>query len=515
MHCLLPLLGKIPAMTLSKDWLQRFNWPLSLADVQPLAIAHRGASAHAPENSLSAFRVAADLSSELWELDVHLSSDGVCVVSHDDDLMRMTGQHVHIAQATWSEISKLKMPEEERIPRLEEVIALAKQTGCGLYIELKAEGAGRAVWRLLLESNFRFASLGSFNVKWVEELRHAGCDYPLSVLVPLGVDPLEYVGDLRVEIVHLCWENASDTPAELITDELLYQFQENENQIVIWHEERAGVLAQLLNKPVMGICSNNPEMLKPYRQKSEHSIAIVCHRGANALAPENTLEAARLCINQGFQFVEIDVRTSADGEVVVMHDATLDRTTNGVGPINTWSAADIAALDAGSWFSDRTKGVGVPTLSQILELARGRIGVYVEIKQASPDVVLDIVTEHKMLPHCFFWSPDRDALRWLRSQSPEIVLMAPRWMYGSVEEAVADYNAQIIEFDATKDDLSEVSLCNSFCVRSMIFSLSHERTDLQRYLRYNPDMINLDSPIKFKILASYPDVQKHFDLITS
>lgn len=93
--------------------------------------------------------------------------------------------------------------------------------------------------------------------------------------------------------------------------------------------------------------------------------------------------------------------------------------------------------------------------------------------------------------------------------------MAPRWMYGSVEEAIADYNAQIIEFDATKDDLSEVSLCKSFCVRSMIFSLSHEQTDLQKYFAYNPDMINLDSPIKFKILASYPDVQKHFDLISS
>jgi len=231
MHCGLPFIGKIPDMTLLKDWLQRFNWLLSIADGQPLAIAHRGASAHAPENSLSAFRVAADLASELWEVDVHLSSDGVCVVSHDENLMRMTGQHLYIAQATWSEISKLKMPEEERIPRLEQVIALAKQTGCGLYIELKSEGAGRAVWKLLLESNFRFASLGSFNVTWVEELRHAGCDYPLSVLVPLAVDPMEYVGDLQVEIVHLCWENASDNPAELITDELLSQCQENENQI--------------------------------------------------------------------------------------------------------------------------------------------------------------------------------------------------------------------------------------------------------------------------------------------
>lgn len=454
-------------MTLSKDWLQRFDWPISLANVTPLAIAHRGASAHAPENSLAAFRIAAELSSELWELDIHLSSDGVCVVSHDDDLKRMTGQPLLISQTSWADICKLEMPEGEPIPRLEQVIELARQTGCGLYIEIKAEGAGLAAWRMLRQSGFRFASLGSFNVKWVDELRQAGCDYPLSVLVPKAVDPFEYIGEVRVDMVHLCWESASETPHELITEALVSSLQENQNQIVLWHEERPDVIEALLEKPVMGICSNNPEMLKPYRQNTAHPIDIVCHRGANALAPENTLEAAQLCIDQGFQFVEIDVRTSADGEIVVMHDATLERTTNGSGAVNSRTASEIAELDAGSWFSDKAKNIRVPTLSQILSLADGRIGVYVEIKQASPDAVLEIVRSHNMLAHCFFWSPDTDALHWLRQQSPEIVLMAPRWMYGSVEQAVADYSAQIIEFDDTQDDFSEIVQCRKFGVRSM------------------------------------------------
>jgi glycerophosphoryl diester phosphodiesterase len=76
-------------LTLSKDWLQRFAWPETLITGHPLAIAHRGACDHAPENTLKAFQIAASLSAEMWELDIRLSADGVCVVAHDDNLTRI------------------------------------------------------------------------------------------------------------------------------------------------------------------------------------------------------------------------------------------------------------------------------------------------------------------------------------------------------------------------------------------------------------------------------------------
>jgi len=502
-------------MTLSVNWLQKYGWPLSLEHCLPLAVAHRGASAHAPENSLSAFRIAADLSAELWELDVHLSADGVCVVSHDGNLKRTTGHDFDIAETNWSEISKLVMTNGEGIARLEDVIELAKLTGCGLYVEIKAEKAGVAAWQVLRDENFRYAVLGSFNVNRLEELRQSGCDYPLSVLVPNGADPFQYIGGLSVEIVHLCWEKATEPPQNLLTDKLMSQFREKELQIVLWHEERPEILKDLRNKPVMGICSNNPEMLKPYRLDPKNPIEIVCHRGANSLAPENTLEAAQLCIDQGFQYVEIDVRTTSDGELVVIHDATLNRTTNGSGLVAEHTLSEIENLEAGLWFSDLFEGVRIPTLSQILEISRGNIGVYIEIKKAPVEAILNTVTSYKMLQNCFFWSSDTDSLKWLRRQSPDIILMAPRWMYGSVEEAIADYDAQIVEFDVTKDDLNEIPECQRFAVRSMIFSLSHDRTDLEQYFRHNPDMVNLDCPDGFKILSAYSNVNSHFRKMTT
>ncbi len=199
-------------MTLTKEWLSRFGWPISLASGYPLAIAHRGACDHAPENTLSAFKLAADFASEMWELDVRLTTDAVCVVAHDDNLSRVAGRGIRISEVSYDVLSHLRLDDDEHIPRLEEVIALAEQTGCGLYIEIKSEGAGLVAWQLLRDAGFHFACLASFNVGWIEDLRKAGCEYPLSVLVPISADPITHIGKLQVDIVHLCWRDASDAP---------------------------------------------------------------------------------------------------------------------------------------------------------------------------------------------------------------------------------------------------------------------------------------------------------------
>lgn len=501
-------------MTLTKDWLRKFGWPETLVTGHPLAIAHRGASDYAPENTLKSFRIAADLCSEMWELDIRLSADGVCVVAHDDNLTRVARRGLRVSEARWNEIAALRLPEEQHITRLEEIIELAQQTGCGLYIEVKSEGAGPLAWKLLKAAGFRFAALVSFNPTWIGELREMGCDYPLGILVPTGADPFSYLSGVDVDIVHPCWRDASDNPHELLTDKLMARFSEHGHQIVIWHEDRATVLDALWEKPIMGICSNRPELLKPYRPDPATPIDIVCHRGANNLAPENTLEAARICADQRFQYVELDVRTTADGELVVIHDADLKRTTNDSGLVIDRTLASVKALDAGGWFRTGSAGYRVPTLAQMLALMRGNGGLYIEVKHADPAQLLNLVKENDLLEQCFFWGFDTASLRELRVLSPDAILMAPRWMYSSVKDAVDAYDAQIVEFDAVKDDLSEISLCRDLGVKSMIYSRTEDWDELSTYLKLSPDMINLDRPDKFKILVSYPDVRHHFEAMT-
>lgn len=108
---------------------------------------------------------------------------------------------------------------------------------------------------------------------------------------------------------------------------------------------------------------------------------IAAHRGAMLDRPENTIAAIERAIEAGATAVEIDIRTSRDGTLVLMHDAKVDRTTNGTGRVNKLSWNELAALDAGSWFSPEYAAQRVPSLDQILKVCRGRIDVQLDLKE--------------------------------------------------------------------------------------------------------------------------------------
>lgn len=95
---------------------------------------------------------------------------------------------------------------------------------------------------------------------------------------------------------------------------------------------------------------------------------VIAHRGMSSLAPENTLAAFRLCAEHGVAWFEFDVDVLGDGTVVVVHDDTLDRTTDHRGSYYRLSAADLPAIDAGSWFSPTYEGEALPTLAQVIDL---------------------------------------------------------------------------------------------------------------------------------------------------
>ena len=232
------------------------GWPTD--SQRPLVIGHRGARAHAPENTLASFRKATELGADMWELDVHLTRDGVCVVSHDADLSRTAGVERTIPEMTLAEVAAI---EKIAIPTFDEVVALAEQLGAGLYVELKGDGTGPLVRRTLESKAFRFAAIGSFRAGWVRELRDAGCEYPLAILVRVGGNPFAMADRSGADIIHLCWEGASARPQDLVTAELLARAKTRSLEVVLWHEERPAVIADIIELPVLGICSDKPEML--------------------------------------------------------------------------------------------------------------------------------------------------------------------------------------------------------------------------------------------------------------
>lgn len=120
---------------------------------------------------------------------------------------------------------------------------------------------------------------------------------------------------------------------------------------------------------------------------------IIAHRGFKRKHPENTLTAFEAAIDAGAKMIELDVTFSKDREVIVIHDDTLDRTTNGKGLVQKYSLSELKQLDAGSWFDPRFRGERIPTLGEVLDLVRNRVLLNIEIKISAyePDSPCDSI----------------------------------------------------------------------------------------------------------------------------
>jgi glycerophosphoryl diester phosphodiesterase len=127
---------------------------------------------------------------------------------------------------------------------------------------------------------------------------------------------------------------------------------------------------------------------------------IIGHRGACAYAPENTLESFHTAISMGVEWVEFDVKITRDQIPIIFHDDTLERTTNGNGPVQNYTLEEIREFEAGSWFGDTFAGITIPTLEEALDiLIESNIGINVEIKpcpgreRETAEVALDTLSQ--------------------------------------------------------------------------------------------------------------------------
>lgn len=151
---------------------------------------------------------------------------------------------------------------------------------------------------------------------------------------------------------------------------------------------------------------------------------IIGHRGAAGEAPENTLASFALALEQGAQAIELDVHITKDGEIVVCHDGTLDRTTNGSGLICDHNWKDIQKLDAGSWFSQKFKGERISLLSEVFDLVPRGTLINVEVKHAyegrMEKELLAFLREAKRYEDVVVSSFDHKFIQRLKRAEPEL-----------------------------------------------------------------------------------------------
>jgi glycerophosphoryl diester phosphodiesterase len=153
---------------------------------------------------------------------------------------------------------------------------------------------------------------------------------------------------------------------------------------------------------------------------------LIAHRGDKTHAPENTLAAFKLAAEKGADAIEFDVQLTADGSVIVIHDQTVDRTTNGTGRISSLPLAALRDLDAGAWFSEQFCGERIPTLDEVFETVSKHLYMNVELKNYSTpndnlvSKVVEQVKKHAVQNRILFSSFLAHNLRKARLLEPEV-----------------------------------------------------------------------------------------------
>ncbi|MCC5800902.1 glycerophosphodiester phosphodiesterase [Rossellomorea vietnamensis] len=122
---------------------------------------------------------------------------------------------------------------------------------------------------------------------------------------------------------------------------------------------------------------------EPSAGEKKH-VENIAHRGAAAYAPENTIASYDLAVDMKADYIEIDVQRSKDGELVVIHDTSVDRTTDGSGKVGDLTLEEMKSLDAGSWKGEQFAGEEIPTFEEVLDRYHGKVGILIEMK--SPEL---------------------------------------------------------------------------------------------------------------------------------
>jgi glycerophosphoryl diester phosphodiesterase len=170
-------------------------------------------------------------------------------------------------------------------------------------------------------------------------------------------------------------------------------------------------------------------------EKKSKSCLLCGHRGASGHAPENTLAAFRLAIDMGVDLCELDVQQTGDDRFAVIHDTTLGRTTNGRGAVWKHTLAALQKLDAGSWYGKSFADERVPSLEDVMALARGSIKLNIELKTHGHErnvakLLVAAIRRERFENDCLISSFDHRLANEIKSLAPELVV---GYIFGKLE----------------------------------------------------------------------------------
>jgi len=482
---------------------RKFSFFEPIQPPRPIQVmAHRGASGQAPENTRRALQRAIEDGFEWAEIDLQLTQDGRHILYHDARLESKTNGTGRVAEHSLTDLKKLDAGSwfapryaGERLLTLQEAFELARGK-INFYLDCKAINP-----ELL-----------------VQEILAAGMERQVIVFdAPETLRRIREISKGRIPIMPK-WHPVNGTgdwiaglhPAavEIDANELTPEISR------IFHQKGIKVQAKVLGKEW-----DRPEIwdrviaagadwlqtdfaeeiiARSVRQRiPSRPVRISHHRGANRYAPENTLPAFEKSILLGADFIEFDVRATSDGQFFLLHDGDLRRTTNNSGPIRDFSSAFVSGLDAGAWFGRPFVGVKLPTLDEFLSTVAGKVELYFDAKDISPEALSAAVEKHHLSDRTIVYQGVK-YLQKLHTLNPRIRSLPPLNDPAELEMIAAALKPYAVDARWTILSKDLIDRCHSKGIQVFSDSMpNHEKIeDFEQAIRWGIDVIQTDHPLR-------------------
>ena len=468
-------------------------------------MAHRGAMQRAPENSKAAIEGSIEDGAEWVEVDVRLTKDGHHVLFHDARLDRASTGKGPLKDQTLEQLKALDIGSPfarrfagTRILTLAEALTLAKGR-VNLYLDLKDHDPARLA-REVLEAGMETQTILYDSPARLAEIRKA---HPKAERLALmtkwrpGMDPARLVAENHLAAVEI--------DEDQITPEVIAAFRRLNVKVQAkalgGSHDTPEVWDRLQALGVDWIQTNHADEIvarfrrKRAREMGRDRLKIALHRGASLHAPENTIASLKKAAALDADLVEFDIQTTRDGRFVVLHDGSLDRTTDGKGRVRDRDWNEIQGLDAGSWFGRSFAGERVPSLETYLDAVPPGIELYVDAKDITPGALAEILRRKRLNTRSVVYQ-SAEYLERLGAIAPEIRRMPPLRKADDIEALAA--RVRPYAFDARWSILSKplIDRCHALGIRVFSDALGPNESvaSYRRAIAAGIDAIQTDHP---------------------
>lgn len=492
--CLFALAGPVSAQSNFK-----FFEPVTPARKVKI-IAHRGMQTVGPENSAIAIRACIDDYVEWAEVDVRMTNDGKHVVLHDETLDRTTNGTGPVANVTLEAFLRLDGGSwyaarfKGQPPLSVEQLLAAARGKVNILLDCKQIDPALLVREILgqkMESQLIVRAPSSV----LAQVRAAGKNAiaTMGKFEPKMGNFDAFVKDVDPAVVEMSYE--------AVSPEWCRRFRERGIRVQVYPQgaDVPSAWTKLLELGVDLIQTDHPADVRfadVRRRIPVFPVGIAYHRGANRYAPENTIPAIGTAVGLGADYVEVDIRTTQDGKFVLVHDGTLNRTTNGKGPVSAITAEGIAALDAGAWFGQPFIGTRVPTMDEGLDALGEKTGAYLDAKDIPPESLLAAMRTHRLLGRSVVYQSEQYLAK-LRALDANVRAMPPLRSAADFERVAA---TKPFAVDANWQALSEELIGRLHSAGIKVFSDALGRNEtVEKYLQaigWGIDVIQTDHPLR-------------------